>query len=82
MWALGITLIELLDGEPPHADVHPLRALFLIPNAPPPSLRDASAVSPAFVDFLSACLRKEAGARPSARDLCEHEWVRPAVARM
>jgi len=28
VWALGITTIELADGKPPFADMHPTRAMF------------------------------------------------------
>lgn len=67
IWSLGITTIELATGHPPLSDYHPMRAMFLIPKAPPPKL-DASH-TPTLVRFLDRCLAKRSEDRATARQL-------------
>jgi len=38
IWGLAITAIEMGEMDPPLADLHPLRALYLIPSNKPPSV--------------------------------------------
>lgn len=53
VWAFGITAIELADGKPPFADMHPTRAMFQILRNPPPTLYRPSIWSQSFNDFVA-----------------------------
>ncbi|KAM6449878.1 myosin-IIIa-like [Liasis olivaceus] len=75
-WSLGITAIELGDGDPPLADLHPMRALFRIPRNPSPTLQQPELWSSEFNDFISKCLTKDYEKRPKVTDLLQHDFVK------
>ncbi|CAL4059864.1 unnamed protein product, partial [Meganyctiphanes norvegica] len=75
VWSLGITAIELADGEPPLSEVHPMRALFQIPRNPPPTVERPIDWTFGFNDFVSECLVKDFEARPSAKDIQQHPFM-------
>jgi hypothetical protein len=62
VWSLGITAIEMADGEPPYLNEPPLKALYQITTAPSPGLKVPDAWSPQFRHFLRCCLQKDVSA--------------------
>ena len=66
---MGITAYEMAVGVPPHIDVHPMRAIFLIPSSDIPTLPEPDRYSEDFHSFLRACLVKDAEERPNALQL-------------
>uniref|UniRef100_A0A3P8PTR9 non-specific serine/threonine protein kinase n=1 Tax=Astatotilapia calliptera TaxID=8154 RepID=A0A3P8PTR9_ASTCA len=75
IWSLGITAIEMAEGAPPLCDMHPMRALFLIPRNPPPKLKSKK-WSKKFIDFIESCLVKTYPSRPSTEQLLKHSFIR------
>nr|XP_027224361.1 serine/threonine-protein kinase 4-like isoform X2 [Penaeus vannamei] len=78
IWSLGITALEMAEGKPPYGDIHPMRAIFMIPTKPPPSFREPDQWQPEFIDFVSRCLVKNPEERATASKLLQHQFIRGA----
>jgi len=87
IWSLGITAMEIVEVDPPLSDIHPMRALYLIPRSKPPGLKDPKPWGNLFINFIGKCLIKDYLARASAAELLSHPFfksfnereVRPAL---
>uniref|UniRef100_A0AAY4E578 non-specific serine/threonine protein kinase n=1 Tax=Denticeps clupeoides TaxID=299321 RepID=A0AAY4E578_9TELE len=75
LWSLGITALEMAEGAPPLCDMHPMRALFLIPRNPPPKLKSRK-WSRKFHTFVDSCLVKNYLHRPTTETLLRHSFIR------
>lgn len=76
IWSLGITLIEIAEGEPPYSHIHPVRAMFVIQKSPATGLTVPSKWSPVFNDFVKKCLTIDPKHRPTAKELLIHPFIR------
>lgn len=81
MWSIGITAIEMAESQPPLCDMHPMRALFLIPRSEPPKLKSRKSWSKKFREFVNVCLIKEYLQRPTAEQLLQHDFIRGSRAQ-
>ncbi|XP_062698480.1 myosin-IIIb-like isoform X3 [Aedes albopictus] len=76
VWSIGITAIELAEGDPPLCELHPMRALFQIPRNPPPRLNHPENYSAMLSDFISECLVKDLEQRPFSKELITHPLLK------
>ena len=79
VWSLGITCIEMAEGAPPHANLNPLRAIFVIPTKPAPTLADPDAWSPDMLDFIRCCCKKDPNQRHDSALLASHPFIKREV---
>jgi len=78
IWSLGIVIIEMADSEPPHMELQPLRALFVIATQPSPTVKEPHKFSDLFIDFLNLTLQKNPDARATSSELLSHPFLKKA----
>jgi len=79
MWSLGVTAIEMVEGEPPHIKSNMMRVMYLIMEGPAPTLTEPSLWSDNFNNWLSQCLVKDPAERKSAKELMQHPFIVNAI---
>ena len=70
VWSLGISLIELAEGQNPYSGYSAITGITRVCRYDPPSL-DAEKWSAAFVDFVNKCLVKDVKERWSVSELMD-----------
>ncbi|XP_031358410.1 serine/threonine-protein kinase mig-15 isoform X3 [Photinus pyralis] len=75
LWSLGITALEMAESQPPLCELHPMRALFLIPRNPPPRLKSKK-WNKKFHSFIETVLVKDYHERPYTEQLLKHPFIR------
>ena len=77
IWSLGITCVELLEGEPPFSDLKPKNVMEKISKHPPSAdeIIDLNEHTPEFKSFVEHCLEIDPKKRFSAKDLLKHEFI-------
>ncbi|GAA5831379.1 hypothetical protein JCM11251_004003 [Rhodosporidiobolus azoricus] len=73
IWSLAATIVELIDGRPPYADLVAMSAMFRIveDEEPPIPVRCSDELKA----FLRRCFKKDPRERPTAEDLFEDPWL-------
>ena len=59
IWSIGVTAIELAEGEAPYSHLPGLKVMLNIMNKEPPKLKegkDEKEWDPSFVEFIASCL--------------------------
>ncbi|XP_019761473.1 serine/threonine-protein kinase mig-15 isoform X9 [Dendroctonus ponderosae] len=75
LWSLGITALEMAESQPPLCELHPMRALFLIPRNPPPRLKSKK-WNKKFHGFIETVLVKDYHERPYTEQLLKHAFIK------
>ena len=74
IWSMGITMIEMAEGEPPYLRQDPLRALYLIATKGPPRLK-SKGWSKSLKDFYEHTLHPDPLKRLSAEALLKQAFL-------
>lgn len=79
IWSLGITIIEMVDGQPPNTDIDCIEMLPLIATRDPPTLKNPFNFSPELNQLISCCLKKEPEERHNCIQLLTHPFMVKAL---
>jgi len=75
IWALGITVIEAAEIDPPHPDDDPMEVMNLIALGGSPNFANPDARTRECLEFTAQCLITDPNKRPCAAELLKHRFM-------
>ena len=77
IWSLGITCVEMIEGDPPNSQLKPRFVIEKIGKDPPSAdeLLKGKNYSEEFKDFVMKCLEITQRKRPNAKELLKHNFI-------
>ena len=77
IWSLGITCLEMIEGDPPNSQLKPRFVIEKIGKEPPSAaeLLKGKKYSEEFKDFVKKCLEVNQRKRPNAKELLKHNFI-------
>ena len=78
IWSLGITCLELVEGQPPYSNLSPQEVLEKIAEKPPKAedIINETEHTRNFINFVNLCLEIDPKKRPSADILIKHPFIK------
>eukprot|EP01125_Pyxidicula_operculata_P000541 TRINITY_DN1054_c1_g2_i3.p1 TRINITY_DN1054_c1_g2~~TRINITY_DN1054_c1_g2_i3.p1 ORF type:complete len:1214 (-),score=426.28 TRINITY_DN1054_c1_g2_i3:252-3437(-) len=75
VWAVGILIIEMAEGEPPYIDLPELEALLMIRRKGAPPIKEPEKWSEGMNNLLKLCVAMRPRDRPPMTELLGHPWL-------
>ena len=76
IWAIGITIFEMVNGRPPYAKARDKRWLGMELKRNPPRLQPSEEVSKELCAFMEWILQVAPEKRPKATDILDHPYIK------
>jgi serine/threonine protein kinase len=81
VWSMGITTIEIIDGEPPLMNELPMRAMLLITTNPSPAPQNADRCSSLLKHFVKSAVMTDPHLRASTAQMLMHPLLEDIASR-
>ena len=75
VWSLGVTCIEMHEGEPPYLRLPPMQTMGVIARGQLPPLQDIQGKTPLFKNFIGRCVMPDRRQRSNVQELLQHPFL-------